>query len=350
MGVPPKKFKRDGDNSAKFEEDYWTPATSGKVLNNFQLVDILSNHDPELLTQEAMQKLKKAQSEEEFNFEMIQKASKAAQGIYKWMIALQNYYYVYTECKPRRDALLLAEKQIEVQEEQIKERRQHLATLQAKLTELRDAYSSQEAIVRELQDEIDACNNQNSRAAKLLNALQGEKQKWIILNQIIQDKFATVRGDCLLAAALIIYLGQFNHEFRRRYFDRWLAKLQGSKDLKVSEYWNFIKLFGDQVVIKGWIINKLPADSFSITNALMVQLSPVQTIIIDPQCQAHTWIREQCFSSDDDLALLVLHQHNPRSVKLLRACVKFGKTVLLENVGQDIDPAYLPMFDKNMQE
>lgn len=128
MGVPPSRTKVEGETS-RFEEDFWAPATSGKVLNNFQLVDILSNHDPEQLTVEIMQKLKRAQSDEDFNYEGIQKASKAAQGIYKWLIALQNYYYVYTECKPRRDALLLAEKQIVVQEEQIKERRQHLATL-----------------------------------------------------------------------------------------------------------------------------------------------------------------------------------------------------------------------------
>lgn len=59
-----------------------------------------------------MIKLKNAQSHEEFNLENINKACKAAVGIYKWMIALQNYYFVYTECKPKRDALILSEKQI----------------------------------------------------------------------------------------------------------------------------------------------------------------------------------------------------------------------------------------------
>lgn len=181
-----------------------------------------------------------------------------------------------------------------------------------------------------------------------MNALRGEKQKWSALNQIIHDKFHSVQGDCLLAAALIAYLGQFNHEFRRRYFDRWLGRLLEAKKLKVSEYWNFIKLFGDQVVIKRWIINRLPADSFSITNALMVELSPVQTIIIDPEYQAHAWIRAQSRNSNDDLALLVLNQHHPQSVKLLRACIKFGKTALLEDVGQDIDPAFLPLFDQSL--
>lgn len=236
-----------------------------------------------------------------------------------------------------------------MQEEQIKDRRQALASLQTKLTELRDAYSSREAAVRELQNEIDACNSRNARAAKLLNALRGEKQKWSALNQIIVDKFHSVQGDCLLAATLIAYLGQFNHEYRRQYFDRWLKRLQGAKTLKISEHWNFIKLFGDQVAIKRWIINRLPADSFSITNALIVEASPLQTIIIDPEYQAHSWIREQHGRKHDDLALFVLNQHTPQAVQLLRACVKFGKVALLENVGQDIEPAFLPLFDRSMQ-
>ena len=73
-------------------------------------MDILSNYNPERLNQEIMIKLKHAQAHEEFNMENINKACKAAVGIYKWMIALQNYYFVYTECKPKRDALILSEK------------------------------------------------------------------------------------------------------------------------------------------------------------------------------------------------------------------------------------------------
>lgn len=46
LNVPPNKVKVEGD-TARFEDDYWGPATSSKVLNNFSLIDILSNHDPE---------------------------------------------------------------------------------------------------------------------------------------------------------------------------------------------------------------------------------------------------------------------------------------------------------------
>ena len=53
MNIPPKKVKVPGE-LVKYEEDWWQPATSNKVLNNFQLVDILSNHNPEDLTVEIM--------------------------------------------------------------------------------------------------------------------------------------------------------------------------------------------------------------------------------------------------------------------------------------------------------
>ena len=160
---------------SKYEEDWWQPATSNKVLNNFQLVDILSNYNPENLTKEIMLKLDKATQSGELTLESIRKACKAAQGIYHWMIAMQNYYFVYIECKPKRDALLLAEKQILVHEDSIKDRKGQLGKLQERLMDLRDAYKDKESAVRRLQGEIDECNQQKSRAAKLLTCVQGEK-------------------------------------------------------------------------------------------------------------------------------------------------------------------------------
>jgi dynein heavy chain, axonemal len=119
---------------------------------------------------------------------------------------MQDYYFVYTECKPKRDALFLAEKQILVHEGEIEERKGQLGKLQVKLEELRDTYKEKEVSVRRLQGEIDECNIQKTRAAKLLNSLQGEKQKWSVLNRVVQEKYDTLEGDCLLAAGLIIYL------------------------------------------------------------------------------------------------------------------------------------------------
>lgn len=121
-------------------------------------------------------------------------------------MALQNYYYVYADCKPKRDALVLSNKQIEETEKNLVEKRELLSALQEELAVLREHYTSKEEQCRRLQGEIDQCTLHNGRAAKLLHSLKAEKQKWTVLNRLIMDKFINLEGDCLLAAAIIVYL------------------------------------------------------------------------------------------------------------------------------------------------
>ena len=147
--------------------------------------------------------------------------------------------------------------------------------MQEKLAELRDAYKEKESSVRQLQLEIDECNVQKTRAAKLLNSLAGEKQKWTVLNRVVQEKYNTLEGDCLLASAVMIYLGQFTHSYREEFFFSWLDEIRENTSLNIADYYDFLKLFGDQLVIKKWIIRKLPSDTFSLSNALIMELCPI---------------------------------------------------------------------------
>ena len=118
--------------------------------------------------------------------------------------------------------------------------------------------------------------------------------------------------------------------------------------MRISNYYDFIKLFGDQVVIKKWVINKLPSDTFSISNALIIDLCPVQTVAIDPQYQANLWLKEDSRDAAEESDLRVLTFHNPSFLRILSACIKLGKRALLENVGEDIDRALYPLFNRTM--
>lgn len=82
----------------------------------------------------------------------------------------------------------------------------------------------------------------------------------------------------------------------------------------------------------------------------MIKLSRIQTILVDPQAQANAWIKEKYISQGDELGLLVLSQHNNKFARLLATAVRYGKSALVENVGQDIDRALLPFFNKEMIE
>lgn len=48
----------------------------------------------------------------------------------------------------------------------------------------------------------------------------------------------------------------------------------------------------DQVEIRQWIIAKLPNDTFSVENAIMLQRSNRWPLMIDPQGQANKWVKK----------------------------------------------------------
>ena len=167
-----------------------------------------------------------------------------------------------------------------------------------------------------------------------------------MLTNVVQKKFETLQGDCLLAAALMIYLGQFTHQYREEYVNRWFHWIRHKSSIKISEYFDFIKLFGDKMQIQKWVLNKLPSDTFSISNALMIEMTTqIQSIIIDPQYQANIWLKQ---NSRDDDSLLTITFHNPKFLQLISASIKFGKKTLCENAGENIDKALYPLFNKSM--
>lgn len=80
-------------------------------------------------------------------------------------------------------------------------------------------------------------------------------------------------------------------------------------------------------------------DSFSITNAIIMQESTRFPICIDPHSQANAWLKTQ--EGND---LIILKFSDSSFNKSLELGVKFGKTVLIENVGQHIDLTLYPLL------
>ena len=78
----------------------------------------------------------------------------------------------------------------------------------------------------------------------------------------------------------------------------------------------------------------------------MIELSPVQSIILDLLYQAGNWLKAN--TADEDVGLEVLAYSNPRFLALLSAAIKYGHRVLIENVCEHIDRALYPLFNTSM--
>lgn len=95
--------------------------------------------------------------------------------------------------------------------------------------------------------------------------------------------------------------------------------------------------------IRAWHIAGLPVDSFSVDNGIIVGNSRRWPLCIDPQGQANKWIKNM----ERDARLNVIKLSDAGFNRTLENAIQFGNPVLLENVGEEIDPSLQPILLKS---
>eukprot|EP00959_Pyramimonas_sp_CCMP1952_P100414 2100597-Pyramimonas_sp.AAC.1 len=96
----------------------------------------------------------------------------------------------------------------------------------------------------------------------------------------------------------------------------------------------------DDVVCQEWHLAGLPKDSFSVENAMMVAESQRWPLIIDPQSQAVRWIKNTAARAGR--VLVSTRQTDREFGRNLETALQFGRTLLVENVGEELDSMLEP--------
>jgi dynein heavy chain len=102
------------------------------------------------------------------------------------------------------------------------------------------------------------------------------------------------------------------------------------------------KVLGDDVTIRMWGINGLPSDKLSVENGIIIFKSRRWPLMIDPQTQANKFIKN--LGKAVETGLDVFKQSETNLLRNLELAIQFGKWVLLENVGEELDPALEPIL------
>ena len=103
-------------------------------------------------------------------------------------------------------------------------------------------------------------------------------------------------------------------------------------------------VLGDPVKIRAWNIAGLPNDSFSIENAIITSKARRWPLNIDPQGQANKWIKNM----EKEAGLKIIKLSDGNYLRVLENSIQFGKPVLLENVGEELDPSLEPLLQKQI--
>jgi len=337
MDIKPEKVQAE-DGKGKVD-DYWKPST--KLLGDPNFMQKLLDYDKDNIDPKIITKIKNYTANPDFQPSVIEKQSKAATGLVKWVRAMEVYDRVAKVVEPKRIALKQAEDDLKVMMEGLAEKQAALQVVLDKIAELEANFKQANDDKESLANQVDMCEKKLVRAGKLISGLGGEKTRWTENVKTLGEEFTNVTGDVLVSSAIVAYLGVFSSTYRDDFVSEAVQDVM-SKGIPGSATVQLEKVLGNPVQIRDWNLQGLPRDTLSIDNAIIMSKSRRWPLMIDPQGQANKWIRNM--EKENQLGVFKLSQSD--FIRNLETCVQYGRPVLLENVGETIDSILEPLLTK----
>lgn len=217
------------------------------------------------------------------------------------------------------------------------------------LAELKRQFEIADKEEKVLSADFKDCEKKLNNATKLIDGLSSEKESWKEKARLYRQNKTTVLGDTLLASGIIAYLGAFPIDYREEVVEAW-KKLLIQNKITVDPKFTLSMLTTD-VEISKWVSEfKLPNDQFSIDNAIIKENSTRWPLMVDPQQQANQWIRNMYQGQKMEVIRPI--NINPSKMQkltvMIENAISLGYKILLENIGEDIEPIFEPILQQKL--
>ncbi|KAI9354083.1 dynein heavy chain and region D6 of dynein motor-domain-containing protein [Zopfochytrium polystomum] len=330
-GIKPSRIKDPG-GSGKMVEDYWGPAQ--KMLGDSHFLQSLKS----------LKKFGKNYSNNpDFDPNIVKNSSSAAEGLCKWVRALDKYEVVAKVVAPKKESLAKAEGELSVEMAKLTAKRAELKEVEDKMEALESQFRAMTQKKADLEQQVDLCGKKLIRAEKLIGGLGGEKDRWSEAARTLTITYNNLIGDVLLASAVIAYLGAFTSSYRQMCLSDWNEKCVSFK-IPCSGSFSLVGTLGDPIQLRAWNLAGLPNDSFSRDNGIISTKTRRWPLFIDPQGQANKWVKNM--EKQNRLAVIKLSDSD--YTRTLENAIQFGTPVLLENINEEVDSVLEPLLTKQI--
>eukprot|EP01135_Chromosphaera_perkinsii_P008183 Nk52_evm5s1178 gene=Nk52_evmTU5s1178 len=317
-------------------------AESLKLMSQSNFLSGLQNFPLDTINEEMVEFVEPYKDMEDFNLENAKRVCGDVAGLCSWVLAMIDFYWINKMVLPLKANLI-------VQEHKLNAAMADLATAQALLDEKQaelDVVQAQfDAAMSEkqaLQDDADSCRRKMSAATALIGGLGGEKVRWTEQSKEFEAQISRLVGDVLIGTSFLSYSGPFNQEFRNGLRTK-MEKELTVKGVPFTKDLDVTALLVDATTVGSWQLEALPTDELSIQNGIIVTQSTRYPLLIDPQGQGKTWIINR--ETPNNLQITTLSHKYFRNH--LEDCLSLGSPLLLEDVGEELDPALDNILEKN---
>ncbi|CAH1180440.1 unnamed protein product [Phaedon cochleariae] len=316
-------------------------AAAKVVLGDANFLKKLQDYDKDHVSDTVLKKLKAYVEHPDFTPEKIATVSKACKSMCMWVRAMDMYSKVYRIVEPKRKRLQAAEKELNQVMSLLREKQRQLAEVEAMIADLEAKFNATVAEKEALEHNIELTSNRLNRAGRLNIALGDEQTRWEESVKRFAIELTNSLGDVLMAAACVAYLGAFTSHYRVCLVNLW-EQTCIEQTISSTENFSLITVLADPYDIRMWNSCGLPRDNVSTENAILVTQAGRWPLMIDPQEQANRWIRQM----EEDNSLKIIKLTDSNFMRVLETAIRIGMPVLLDEVGETLDPTLGPVLLK----
>lgn len=323
------------------------------VIGRMDFIDRLKNYNKNDIPKSILRKLKHYLTKAEYEPELIGTKSQASKSLCTWCIAMNQYSEAFEVVKPKKERVLQMQAKLEGDMQKLREKEEELQEVQDKVMNLKDECQNTEDRMIKLEKDIETTQLRLIRAEQLLDLLGDEGVRWEESLVQLKKDIEVIIGNVFLSAASVSYLGPFTGTYRKDLITKWLERCCELK-IPCAEDFSLEKVLATPVLIQEWNIAGLPTDSVSVVNGIIAATSQRWPLMIDPQMQAHNWIKNM--EKANDLKILKMRNFEDNSdkskkeakefIRTLEQCINNGKPILFEDLGESLDPTVDPVISK----
>ncbi|EDQ90997.1 uncharacterized protein MONBRDRAFT_20211 [Monosiga brevicollis MX1] len=316
-------------------------AEAKRQLGDTNFINQLIEFDKDNMSEKTLKKVRTYVVRPEFDPDVVGRVSNAARSLCMWVRAMDVYGRIFKVVEPKRQALQAAQTALKAKEDSLAEAEAKLREVTEKVAKLQSDYESKLQTKEELRIKSEQTEIKLERAAKLVSGLAGERSRWEQSVGELRRGIKFLVGDCLMCAGFLSYLGPFISEYRARIVEQWRRHIRDN-NIPSDPDFSMTTLLAKATDVRFWNIQGLPSDQFSTENGVIVTRGRRWPLMIDPQGQAIKWIKNM----ERDRKLQVVDMQQPDYIRTLENAIQFGTPVLMQNVGEELDPSLAPVLNK----
>lgn len=345
MGNPPEAVKMAMESVCILlghKVDSWK--TVQTVLRRDDFISSIVNYDTDKLIESIRRKINDDfLVNPNYNFESVNRASKACGPLVQWVIAQVSYAEILERVGPLRQEVQDLEVSAESTKKQASEIQTMIQELEESISQYKDEYAVLISESQALKSEMEKVKTRVDRSVALLANLSSESVRWDEGIKSFSSQIGTIVGDVLLSAAYMSYGGYFDQQYRETLFSSWSSHLARSgvlfrPDISLMDY---LSTPDERLTWQG---NSLPTDTLCTENAIMIKRFNRFPLIIDPSGQAIQFLRNEY----KDRRIVVTSFLDDSFLKVLETALRFGNPLIIQDV-EKLDPILNPVLNKELR-